>query len=111
MKAEQLLDHFGRLSEAPDAIPRLRRFILDLAVRGKLVEHDQPSEGCVLDLMRQKEKVLRELGIHRHPETKIPQDSEFVFQVPRQWARLRLADLLFNCKTSYGDDPGPDLVN
>jgi hypothetical protein len=40
MNAELLLQHFKRLSEAPDAIPRLRHFILDLAVRGKLVEQD-----------------------------------------------------------------------
>ena len=37
MNAERLLAHFDRISDAPDAIPRLRRFILDLAVRGKLV--------------------------------------------------------------------------
>ena len=34
MKAAQLLEHFDRLSEAPGAVARLRRFILDLAVRG-----------------------------------------------------------------------------
>src|SRR5450759_2746506 len=44
MNAEQLLAHFHRISEAPDAIPRLRRFILDLAVRGKLVEQDPKDE-------------------------------------------------------------------
>lgn len=38
MNPKQLLAHFDRISEAPDAIPQLRRFILDLAVRGKLVE-------------------------------------------------------------------------
>ena len=41
MNAERLLAQFERISDAPDAIPRLRRFILDLAVRGKLVEQDQ----------------------------------------------------------------------
>lgn len=44
MNAELLLQHFDRISEAPDAIPRLRRFILDLAVRGKLVEQDTQLE-------------------------------------------------------------------
>jgi type I restriction enzyme, S subunit len=39
MNAELLLAHYERIAEAPDAIARLRRFILDLAVRGKLVEH------------------------------------------------------------------------
>ena len=40
MNPAQLLAHFDRIGEAPDAIPRLRRFILDLAVRGKLVTQD-----------------------------------------------------------------------
>ena len=44
MNAEQLLTHFDRIVNAPDAIPRLRRFILDLAVRGKLVEQDPNDE-------------------------------------------------------------------
>ena len=44
MNAEHLLAHFDRIADAPDAIPRLRRFILDLAVRGKLVEQDPADE-------------------------------------------------------------------
>src|SRR5258708_2426734 len=44
MNPAQLLAHFARISEAPDAIPRLRRFILDLAVRGKLIEQDRNDE-------------------------------------------------------------------
>ena len=40
MNPELLFCHFDRISDAPDAIPRLRQFILDLAVRGKLVDHD-----------------------------------------------------------------------
>src|SRR5688572_3056888 len=40
--AERVTATFERISEAPDAIPRLRRFILDLAVRGKLVERLSP---------------------------------------------------------------------
>ncbi len=52
MNPTQLLTHFDRLSEAPDAIPRLRRFILDLAVRGKLVEQDPNDEPAVELLKR-----------------------------------------------------------
>ena len=44
MNAEHLLTHFDRIADAPDAIPRLRRFILDLAVRGKLVPQDPNDE-------------------------------------------------------------------
>lgn len=34
MNAEELLRHYQRIAVAPDAIARLHRFILDLAVRG-----------------------------------------------------------------------------
>jgi type I restriction enzyme S subunit len=36
MNAETLIQHFDALSEAPDAVPRLRRFVVDLAISGKL---------------------------------------------------------------------------
>ena len=36
MTPARLLAHFDRISEAPDAVPRLRQFILGLAVQGKL---------------------------------------------------------------------------
>ena len=48
MNAERLLAQFERISEAPDAIARLRRFILDLAVRGKLVEPPRSWLECSL---------------------------------------------------------------
>jgi hypothetical protein len=44
MNAERLLAHYERIADAPDAIARLRRFILDLAVRGKLVPQDANDE-------------------------------------------------------------------
>ena len=44
MNAERLLAHYEKIADAPDAIPRLRRFVLDLAVRGKLVPQDQNDE-------------------------------------------------------------------
>jgi type I restriction enzyme S subunit len=44
MNAERLLKHYERIADAPDAIARLRLFILDLAVRGKLVPQDPKDE-------------------------------------------------------------------
>jgi type I restriction enzyme, S subunit len=41
MNAGLLLKHFAKIIEAPEAVPLLRRFILDLAVRGKLVQQDE----------------------------------------------------------------------
>jgi type I restriction enzyme, S subunit len=40
VSVELLLQEFHRVTEAPDAVSRVRRFVLDLAVLGKLVESD-----------------------------------------------------------------------
>lgn len=39
MKAAELLAMYERVADAPDAVEKLRRLVLDLAVRGRLVEH------------------------------------------------------------------------
>ena len=46
MNAERLLAHYEKIADALDAIARLRRFILDLAVRGKLVPQDPKEEAA-----------------------------------------------------------------
>lgn len=52
MSAPLLLEHYAQITDTPNAIGRLRRFILDLAVAGRLVESDGPwktvpVEGCL----------------------------------------------------------------
>ena len=47
MNAERLLAHYEQTADAPDAIARLRRFILELAVRGKLVPQDAADESAI----------------------------------------------------------------
>jgi len=44
MSAERLLAQYEKIADAPDAIAQLRRFVLDLAVRGKLVPQDPYDE-------------------------------------------------------------------
>jgi type I restriction enzyme, S subunit len=45
--------HYEQIADAPDAIARLRRFILDLAVRGKLVPQD-PSDEPASELLKRR---------------------------------------------------------
>jgi type I restriction enzyme S subunit len=57
VNASQVLNHFDRIAEAPDAVQSFRRFVLDLAVRGKLVEqdsNDSPTSTSVVDLTKQE---------------------------------------------------------
>ncbi len=96
MNAEQLLQHFERISEAPDSIPRLRRFILDLAVRGKLVEQDPSDEPAEEQLERIiQAKVL--LGRKKRAiEKKLMEVSDEARDYPLSagWATSPLADLV-----------------
>ena len=54
MNAECLLANYDQISDAPDALARLRRFVLDLAVRGKLVEQEPDAEHVAALLERRK---------------------------------------------------------
>ena len=96
MNAEQLLTHFDRLADAPDAIPRLRRFILDLAVRGKLVAQD-PNDEPASELLKRiavEKKRRVEAGEIRKAKTSAPVcKNELPFPLPRNWAWSRLHDI------------------
>lgn len=100
MNAEQLLRHFERISEAPDAIPRLRRFILDLAVRGKLVEQD-PSDEPAAELLKRIAEEKARLGT-KSTVRSLDQD-EIPFELPSGWSWSRIGEVC--SKTGSGSTP------
>jgi type I restriction enzyme S subunit len=97
MNPAPLLSHFDRISDAPDSIPRLRRFILDLAVRGKLVEQNLGDESAFELLRRIQEEKGRlvKKGMIRweNPQDKIEAD-EIPFPLPDNWAWVRLGSVI-----------------
>ncbi len=96
MNAERLLAHFDRVAAAPDAVPRLRRFVLDLAVRGKLVEQDPADEPASELLERvEAEKVrLAKAGVIRRPEALVLLEHQrSPFPLPNAWAWTQIAAL------------------
>ncbi|MGE6742410.1 restriction endonuclease subunit S [Allorhizobium pseudoryzae] len=74
MNAERLLQHYEKIADAPDAIARLRRFILDLAVRGKLVP--QGASEAVS-------------GFHRKGD-----DPAAPFEIPENWRWITIGEQL-----------------
>jgi len=92
MNAELLLAHFDRISDAPDAVPRLRRFVLDLAVRGKLVEQDPTDEQALALLKRievEKRRLTKVSGL-KHPDLLPVNPNEVPFDLPSSWAWMRV---------------------
>lgn len=96
MNPQRLLAHFDRIVDAPNAIPRLRRFILDLAVRGKLVEQDPKDEPAaeLLKRIETKKKVLVKEGkIRKHEPAPEIEDDELPFEIPVGWQWSRLSSI------------------
>jgi len=71
MNRAQLLQHFDTLAETPDAVAKLRAFVLDLAVRGQLV-----PQTSKLDKDADWQKFCGELDEHESPS---------LFEVPDAW--------------------------
>ena len=77
MNAERLLSHFDKISDAPQAIPRLRRFILDLAVRGMLVKQGS-DDGQVVKLLERR---------------KIATSRDGPFELPASWVWVNVGSV------------------
>lgn len=96
MKPEQLIEYFDRISEAPDAVARLRRFILDLAVRGKLVEQDPNDEPAVELLKRiqvEKARLVKEGKLKKATLAVSAESIKAPYDLPGTWAWSRLGDI------------------
>lgn len=99
MKPDRLLQHFEAISEAEDAMPRLRRFILDLAVRGKLAEqnsNDEPASKLLKRIQAERARLVK-IGSVKEPKSLPPlKDTEIPYSVPSGWKWTRLGDSLNN---------------
>ena len=97
MNAERLLQHFERISEAPDAVPRLRRFILDLAVRGKLVPqnpNDEPAEELLKRIQVEKVRLVKNGKIKAQELQPEIAAGELEYDLPKNWMPTKIGDLL-----------------
>lgn len=96
MNPARLLAHFDRMADAPDAIPRLRRFVLDLAVRGKLVEqnpNDEPAAKLLKRIEVGKSQFMK--GQKPYDITSLSRD-EAPFAIPPRWVWVRFGDVVFS---------------
>ena len=107
MNAEHLLTHFDRIADTPDAIPRLRRFILDMAVRGKLVPQDlddEPASELLKRIAAEKARLVQ-AGKFKTLDGDLPRnEASFPFSVPSYWAWCYLDDL---AAIARGGSPRP----
>ena len=97
MNAERLIAHYERIAEAPDAIGRLRRFILDLAVRGKLVPQgpqDEPASELLKRIAQEKARLVKAGEIRKFDVPEMIAVDDQPFAIPKSWQWVRLGDIL-----------------
>ncbi len=103
MNPDRLLAHYEKIADAPEAIPRLRRFVLDLAVRGKLVEQD-PADEPASELLKRIAAYKAKLVKDRKKTTKGQLSvDEIPFSLPFGWLWSRIGELC--TKTGSGSTP------
>src|SRR3984893_6899214 len=93
MNADRLLEHYERIADAPDAIPCLRRFVLDLAVRGKLVPQD-PNDESASELLKriakEKARLVKAGEIKKAESVADLTTSDHGISTPHGWAVTNL---------------------
>ena len=110
MNADRLLALYEKVSESPDAVPRLRRFVLDLAVRGKLVAQDagdEPASELLKRIAADKARLVKAGDIKRADanETEV---EEPPFASPHGWEWSTVATLVH---VEMGQSPPSEHYN
>ncbi len=88
MNAERLLQHYEQIADAPDAIARLRRFILDLAVRGKLVPQDpadEPAMALCTKIRLERQRRIDSGSFRSTKRLEFGEEHAFPFGAPNGW--------------------------
>ncbi len=111
MNSTQFLAYFDRICEVPDAIPSLRQFIVELAVRGKLVEcdpNDEPASELLKRILAEKERRIRGGQMKRQEPLPKVRPDEAWFGVPASWSWVRLGTVT---QVLMGQSPPGETYN
>lgn len=92
---DTFFEKFELFAEAPNAVPKLRELILQLAVQGKLVEQnkdDPPATELLEHIQSEKAQRLKERVIRKQNTSALGEDEE-PFSIPQSWVWTRLGEI------------------
>jgi type I restriction enzyme S subunit len=108
MNAETFFQNFGHLGDAPNGVQKLRELVLELAIRGRLVEQnaaDEPAMKLIAHIENYRNKLIQDKKFSRfHPLPEIrPEDVSC--NLPSGWVWSRLYNLgLINPRNEAEDE-------
>ncbi|OOM24236.1 restriction endonuclease subunit S [Clostridium beijerinckii] len=99
-----MLEQFKTIFDRPEKVKKLREVILDLAVRGKLVEQDPSDESASILLERireEKKRLIKEKKIKSEKPLADIEDDEKPYELPKGWEFTRMRNLSENIHYGY----------
>ncbi|HOX31454.1 MAG TPA: restriction endonuclease subunit S [Spirochaetales bacterium] len=91
-----LLKNFDLVAASPEGIAQLRKYILELAVRGKLVPQDtseEPASVLLEKIKAEKARLVKEGKIKAPKELPEIGEEEKPYELPRGWEWVRLGEI------------------
>ena len=106
-----VLENFDTIFRNEKSLESLNKIILDLAIRGKLVEQnseDEPASELLKRIKEEKERLIKEKVIKKEKELPKMEEDEIPFEIPESWEWVRLGEI---CEINMGQSPKGESVN
>ena len=92
-----VLENFDTIFRNEKSLESLNKIILDLAIRGKLVEQnpeDEPASELLTRIKEEKERLIKEKVIKKEKELPKMEEDEIPFEIPESWEWVRLGEII-----------------
>lgn len=94
MKA--LLEHFHEAVTTPEDVEMVKKYILRLAMQGKLVEqdpNDEPASVLLKRIEEEKKQLIKEKKIKKSKQLPPISQEEYLYKIPENWEWVRLGTI------------------
>lgn len=88
-----ILNNFDTIFKNETSLETLDKLILDLAIRGKLVEqdpNDEPASELIKRIKAEKEQLIKEKIVKKEKPLPPIEEDEIPFDIPNSWEWVRL---------------------
>ena len=108
MSIDLLFADFDRLIQSSESVHRLRRFILDLAVRGKLAPqdpNDEPASELLKRIAAEKARLVKAGKIRKPKSIRALTEKDTPFTLPAIWKWSQIAEIgMLSPRNDTADD-------
>ncbi len=91
-----IIDNFDKLFNSEESLKRLEEIILDLAVKGKLVQqdpNDEPASVLLEKIKAEKEQLIKDKKIKKDKDLAPITEEEIPFEIPKTWQWIKLGEV------------------